>query len=338
MAEQREMDSDSLNTGTDGLLFACTLDGSGGAVLADWSALKTRTFDGAPTLWMHLDAASPRVREWLEKDSGLTPVTISALLNVEARPRVFHGKRGYAAMLRGVNTNEDADPEDMVAMRLWCDGNRLISLRHRRLLTPRHILRRLLSDRTGPKTIPDLFEQLIGSLVDRFGDVILDYDARIDAMEDNTEDSDPRKLRKEIGELRQDLALVRRHMAPQREALTRLLGDPPAWLSDHNLLMLRETSDQFQRYLEDIDSIRERAILVKEDVVNRLSESMNRNMYVISIAAAIFLPLGFITGLLGINVGGMPGVEDNRAFWITCGLLVLLLIGQVILFRRKKWF
>ncbi|MDD3800353.1 MAG: CorA family divalent cation transporter, partial [Novosphingobium sp.] len=55
------------------------------------------------------------------------------------------------------------------------------------------------------------------------------------------------------------------------------------------------------------------------------------------IVAAIFLPLGFVTGLLGINVGGMPGVDDGRAFWVVVGLCSAIMLFQLYLFRKWKW-
>ncbi len=64
---------------------------------------------------------------------------------------------------------------------------------------------------------------------------------------------------------------------------------------------------------------------------------MNRTMFALSIVAGVFLPLSFITGLLGINVGGMPGLESPEAFWIACGILVLVFIAEIALFRRLKW-
>ena len=57
----------------------------------------------------------------------------------------------------------------------------------------------------------------------------------------------------------------------------------------------------------------------------------------LTIVAGIFLPLGFITGLMGINVGGMPGVEDAYGFWIVAGLCGLILVGQLLLFWKWKW-
>jgi zinc transporter len=59
--------------------------------------------------------------------------------------------------------------------------------------------------------------------------------------------------------------------------------------------------------------------------------------YKLTMVAGIFLPLTFLTGLLGINVGGMPGVDDWRAFWIVVVLCVVLLVALLYLFRRWKW-
>ena len=61
-------------------------------------------------------------------------------------------------------------------------------------------------------------------------------------------------------------------------------------------------------------------------------------MYVLAIITSIFLPLGFLTGLLGINVGGMPGTDSPLAFWIVC-LLALMVSGIALwILRRMRWF
>ena len=92
------------------------------------------------------------------------------------------------------------------------------------------------------------------------------------------------------------------------------------------------------RYVEDLDEARERASVTHEELLNRLAELTNRRMYLLTMIAAIFLPLSFVTGLLGINVGGIPGAEDRRAFLIVIGLLVGISSAQWIYFRWRKWF
>ena len=110
------------------------------------------------------------------------------------------------------------------------------------------------------------------------------------------------------------------------------------WLSATNKAQLRETGDHITRYVEDMDALRDRGAVVQDELRNRISEDMNRTMYVLTVVAAVLLPLSFITGLLGINVDGMPGAKDApTAFWLVSGGLVLIAVIQLWLFKRLRW-
>jgi zinc transporter len=109
------------------------------------------------------------------------------------------------------------------------------------------------------------------------------------------------------------------------------------WLSDRERMRLREIADRTTRYVEDLDAIRDRAIVTQEELTNRLTEQMNKTMYILSIVAGIFLPLGLLTGLLGINLGGIPGADCPFAFTLFCVLLLAVASFQIWLFKRKKW-
>ena len=103
-------------------------------------------------------------------------------------------------------------------------------------------------------------------------------------------------------------------------------------------MRIREVSDRLIRNIEDLDAVRERAAVTQEELLSRLSDQMNTRMYVLSVVAAIFLPLGFLTGLLGINVGGIPGTENPWAFLIFLLFIIVIFVGQMLWFRSKKWF
>ena len=60
-------------------------------------------------------------------------------------------------------------------------------------------------------------------------------------------------------------------------------------------------------------------------------------MYILSLIAGIFLPISFVTGLLGINVGGIPAAENPWGFLIVSLLLLTIVVLQVILFKRRHW-
>ena len=114
-------------------------------------------------------------------------------------------------------------------------------------------------------------------------------------------------------------------------------GAKPGLFKNRHLARLREVADDITRQVESLDAARERAAVVQDELMNRMSEQINKNMYVLSVIAGVFLPLGFVTGLLGVNVDGIPGDETPWAFAALCGLMLALVLFEVWLFRRFKW-
>lgn len=320
----------------DGLVFAVRLDGEGSATLIDWAEIETAD-DASGPMWVHLNRKSARAQEWLRNKSGLTAITAEALLAEETRPRVFRGKRGVIAILRGINMNPGESHEDMVDLRIWSDGHKVITLRDRRVMSAQDILAQLIRHGDGPEDAQQLYLKLITRLTDRMSEAVSAFDDRLDDLEWNLDSSDAKVALRKLSEMRQAAVVLRRYISPQREALGYLLSDPPAWFDDHSRLVLRETVDRLLRYVEELDAARERAIVIKDDITNRLAESTDRRLYVLSIISAVFLPLGFLTGLLGINIGGMPGVDNPLAFWIASIVMGAIIVVELIIFRRLKW-
>lgn len=320
----------------DGLVHAYVLDGHGGGKKIDWSEIRTWSeTDGI--LWVHFDYSSPESIAWLQEESGLDEVVVSALISEDPRPRSALMFDGLLVMLRGVNMNHGADPEDMVSMRLWINDKRIISTRRRKILSVQDISRSIERG-DGPTSSAEFLVSITDRLVERMADVVNDIEDKAGILEDEILIVQSHQLRPQISELRREAINLRRYLAPQREAMTRLYSERVPWLNDIQRMQLREIADSTMRYIEELDSARERAIVIQEELMSRISEQMDKRMYVLSMVAAIFLPLGFLTGLLGINVGGIPGAEYQGSFLIFCFILVVLVGAQIWIFRKMKWF
>ncbi|MDJ0808250.1 MAG: zinc transporter ZntB [Gammaproteobacteria bacterium] len=323
-------------TTENGLINAVLLDGQGGGKHLDWSAVHSwRPEQGM--LWVHLNFTDEGAERWLQDQSGLDPLVSEALLADETRPRCAAIADGLLISLRGVNSNPGADPEDMVSLRLFCTEQRVVSTRRRRLLTIPDLLK-ALEKGEGPRSAGELTAMLADRLVERMTDVIGELDERLDDLEEKIIDNAGQETRGELLELRREVIKLRRYLAPQREAMNRLQGEKVSWLSEQDRLLVRETYDKITRYVEDLDSARDRAGVTHEELSSRLAEQMNNRMYVLSLIAGLFLPLGFLTGLLGINVGGIPLAENPSGFIGVVLFLLVLVLVQILVFRHKRWF
>jgi len=319
----------------DGLIAAYILDGKGGGKRVGWKEIQ----QWAPTaglLWVHLNFEAPEAQRWIREESQLRDVVSDALLAEESRPRITTFDDGVLVALRGVNLNPGADPDDMVSLRIWAEKNRIITTRRRKLLSVADLCSAVEKGK-GPRTSGEFLEDVADRLMVRMGGVIDELEDKVAELEEAVLVAESHELRPMLASIRRDAINLRRYMAPQREAIARLQSEKISWLAEEDRVRLRETYDRLTRYIEDLDAARERAAVTQEELVSRLSEQMDNRMYVLSIVAAIFLPLGFLTGLLGINVGGIPGSDYKAAFFVFCLLLVALVVIEVIIFKKKKW-
>lgn len=316
-------------------LHSYLLDGQGGRSVLDADSIAAWTPD-AGLLWVHIDVNDESGRRWLERESDLPETIIESLLAAETRPRSQINDAGSLVVLRGVNTNPGDDPEDMVSVRIWLESRRIISTRRRRLLSVQDV-RVALDEGDGPSTPGEFLVELIGRLADRIGDFVNAIEDRISEAEDRVDAGGDATLRQTTTGLRRQIAAVRRFLAPQRDALDRLYRQPGKLFSDPESNGLREEADRMTRYLEDIDLARERLVVMQEEFLAQQAQQQNSRMYVLSVVAAIFLPLTFVTGLLGMNVGGLPGLESPNGFVASLIIMVVAAAGLLAFFRWKRW-
>lgn len=330
-------DRQGQQSGPDGLIDAWLLDGAGGGRKLDWDDLARCEPRGREWLWVHLDHSTPAVHQWMLGASGLSGITAEALMQGETRPRCVPVDEGLMIFLRGVNLNPGADPEDMVSIRMWIGERRVISLRKRRLLSVDDI-REAIARGEGPETPGGFLVMIVDFLLGRAGGVIDDLYDQVDELEDAVLVQTDYRQRELLAGIRRQAIALRRFLAPQREALNRLSSERTPVLTGEHQLYLRENSDRLMRMVEDLDAARERAAVTHESLVSRLAEQTNQRMYILSIVAAIFLPLSFVTGLLGVNVGGIPGADNPLGFAAVVAMMLLIAGGLWVFFRWRRWF
>lgn len=221
-------------------------------------------------------------------------------------------------------------------IRLYISPNLIISTRRRNLLTVTELIDNLKRG-IGPKSSSEFLVELTYRITDRMDSVIDHIQERTDFLEENLLDTADTKFRNEILAIRRETIILKRYLSPQKEALNKLYNDKITWVNEYQKIEIRETNDQLMRHIEELDTIRDKVALIQEELANRLSEQLNKKMYILSIISAIFLPLSFLTGLLGINIGGIPGAENENAFYIFSLILVFIISVQLTIFKKKRW-
>ncbi len=277
--------------------------------------------EGPGWYWIHMDCDDQPTREWLTNYKGMLNSVATALGSVRSRPRCTIFERGILTILRGINTNAGDDPEDMLSVRIWMNDKIVITTRREKLMAIDDI-RTAFQKGKGPQTPSELFMELSESLVARMMDTIEEVDTKLEKLEDNKDLLDLASKRSNLFEVRSAAITLLRFITPQRGAIDTLITSESKFFDKEQLGRLRIMKNSICGNLEELTSIKERAIALDDAILGAENERMNKALYLLAIITALFMPLTLFTGLLGINVGGMPGQDWVPAFW-----LVLIIMG-----------
>jgi zinc transporter len=315
-----------------GLIQALLLDGAGrGRPLETWDEVVAwHPNDGV--LWLNLDYSIEDVAAWLRDRSQIDPLVLAALVDPDPRPRaVAHGE-DLLMIVRAINLNQGAEPEDMISVRCFIEPRRIVTLRHRLSRSLEALVRELAAG-TGPIGAGDFTARfvertldLVVTRVDVLGDEIAGCE---DQVLDRQHGAD---MRARLADHRRRAIQLRRFLAPQREALGKLATIGLPWLDPMQRARMIEAADRMTRTVEELDAARDRAAVTQEELASRVGEVTNQRLYFLSLVTAIFLPLGFVCSLLAV-----PMEHDSWPFWTLIAAFIAGVLAQLWLFKKRGW-
>jgi zinc transporter len=326
-----------------GVRFALLLDGAGGGTQLDLTAINSLKPDEG-VAWLHLERDHPAAAEWIRTKSGLDPLVMDALLEEDTRPRVEPIDDGLLIILRGVcatapdDVDDAMDDIDLVPIHLWVDGESVVSLRDSgHYITALRDIRLALENGKGPQRSGELLALISDKLVRDLEPVLDDMDEEVDQLDDMIFNGNDSEVRGRLKALRRRAVQLRRYLAPQRDALNRIEHDDAPWLGERDKLRMREVIDKLMRFIEYLDAIRDRTSILHDDLSTVISERIARNSNRLAALAALLLPPSVIAGLFGMNVGGIPGVNDTWAFILIVAFVTISSAATLWLLRRINW-
>ena len=312
-------------------VYAWQLDGKGGVKPLE----NDDVIDAQHPCWLHLNYTSAESAQWLETTPLLPNQVRHALAGESLRPRVTRLGEGTLITLRCINGSTDERPDQLVAVRLYMDERMIVSTRQRKVLALDDVVSDL-QEGTGPVDCGGWLVDVCDALTDHASEFIEELHDKIIDLEDNLLDQEipPRGF---LALLRKQLIVMRRYMSPQRDVFARLASERLPWMNDDQRRRMQDIADRLGRGLDEIDSCIARTAVMTDEITQVMQESLSRRTYTMSLMAMVFLPSTFLTGLFGVNLGGIPGGEYRFGFAAFCLMLVVLIGGVAWWLHRSKW-
>ena len=321
-----------------GLLHAFVLDGKGFAHSISFAHLLDLQLVEQQSLWLHWERSHQHAEQWLRENCGLNEFVCDLLLEENTRPRLLRlDNQELLLFLRAINLNPQADPEDMISLRIFANTQHVYSLRQRPVQVTDELIK-AFEKGLGPKNTSEILLFFAESLTGRVENVVGQLADTID-REEAQADTDERYIPDPLLMLqaRRRAANLRRFLAPQRDVFAAFMRIQESWILNDDAVYWNELNNRLTLHLEELELTRERIGLILEMEHRRRNERISHTMYMLAIITGFFLPMSFFTGLLGINVGGIPGAEQSHGFLIACLLLAALAVWLLLFFRWLRW-
>lgn len=286
--------------------------------------------------WVHFTISNEPMANWLKKLTEKESWIANALLAEKVRPRLALPKEGAMLIIRVADTLDVNEHEELRSLRIYATEKGVITTSLRPLPIIQEIVEWI---QATPEKIPpfELLTEMIVKGVRGLEDILEDLDENTDYAEQQVLEMGTDPTKQEVGSLALDALQLRRYLAPQKEVFLQLKNLEAFWVSQEKRRKIKESYERVSRQLDEVEVIRERIRIIREELGIHVGEEVNYRLYIFSVIAVFFLPLSFLTGLFGINVGGIPWGENPYGFLVFCLSLSGFTLIMTLIFKRLKW-
>ncbi len=302
--------------------------------IEDLSSLNT----SGKKYWIHLNGKDELAHKWLQNESNIDPQILEIMLSKQTRARFVASENGFLIVLKAINQDPSGTLDDVVSVRIYVEKDRIISLSRKNELLLPNLNQKITKERTS-FTPFEILIQIANELFTNLEKEIETLDDEVDRMDELMNESGDiaDNLVPLLSQIRSQTIILKSYLTPQKEVLRQLMNVNVSWFAKNSKSLFLNFSEKISLFLENLEVIKERTVVTLDEIRIRNVEKTNRNSYIFSVVAVLFLPLGFLTGLFGMNLAGIPGANHPWSFTVFCLAILGLSTALLIVLKRIKW-
>ncbi len=294
----------------------------------------------APVLWVHIDGlANIELLKGIGNYFNLHHLTLEDILNADQRPRQEPYDDYTYMVLKSVLYSDKEQTIDFTQISLIIGHNFVISISDcdTSIFEP---LRMRLAAGKGNIRMHDsdyLAYSLIDIVVDSYFAVLELIGEKLDTLEELLLNSTNEKTLHSIHSYRREMLKIRQAIWPLRETINGLIQSDAVFIHAETNLHLRDVYSHTVQIIDSIEIYREMLSAMIEIYLSILNNKLNEVMKILTIFAAIFIPLTLISGIYGMNFIYMPELSWRYGYLFALSLMVIVAAVLLCYFKRKKW-
>jgi magnesium transporter len=298
-------------------------------------------FKEEPTVtWINVDGLHDlEILQKLGDRYGLHPLVLEDVVNTGKRPKIDDLESYIFVVLKMLYRDEETDEVMSEQISLVLGSNFVISFQEKPgdVFAPIRERIRNNKGRVRKMGADYLAYALIDAIVDNYFIVLESIGEQIESMEaDLVSDPKPETLQN-IHELKSEVIYLRKSIWPLREVISCLERGESDLIKESTIIYLRDVYDHTIQVIDTIETFKDMLSGMLDIYLSSASNRMNEVMKVLTIIATIFIPLGFLAGLYGMNFENMPELHWRWGYFGLLSIMILAAGAMLFYFKRKNW-
>ncbi|MCD6018714.1 MAG: magnesium transport protein CorA [Bacteroidetes bacterium] len=268
---------------------------------------------------------------------NIHPLTMEDIVHVDQRPKFEDYEHYVVAIMKMISYDSKVNAEQLAI--ILCE-NTVISFQEPHNGDAFDIIRARLRQSKGRvrKLGPDyLAYALMDAVVDCYFMAIEMIGDKIEEIEEDIIDASDKKSLLQLYHLKREMIYLRKQVWPMRDMINNMIRSETTLINSTSDIYLRDLSDHVTRIIDTVETYRDLLSGIMDIYLSTNANKMNEVMKVLTIMSSIFIPVTFIAGVYGMNFDNMPELHTRNGYFITWGVMLTIIFGLMIYFKRKKW-
>ena len=291
--------------------------------------------------WLNVDGLhNTIIMQEITTSFNLDTLVMAEVLNTEARPRVIEYDNCTLITLKMLRLDEQTGKTLVENLSLILSKSVLISFQEQKgdVFEPVRERIRKQKKRIRNGGIDYLTFALLDIVVDNYLYVISVLGEKVETLEENLLMNPTENVINEINNYKRELNFLRKSIKPAKEMIFSLAKTESDYITESTYVHFKELEDNISQANDATDNYRE----ILSDQLNiyhtTISSKLNDIMKFLTVFSVIFIPLTFIAGIYGTNFEYVPELSYKYSYFIMWIVMILVAIGMLLFFRKKKWF
>ncbi|HEY8397837.1 MAG TPA: magnesium/cobalt transporter CorA, partial [Flavihumibacter sp.] len=291
--------------------------------------------------WINIDGLRKADVEAICTHFEIHPLLIEDILSIQQRPKMDEVENVLFCLLNMLYFNEVKGTVEQEQISIVLGKDYVISFQEdasRDVFNPLREKLRMANSKIRQRSADYLCYAMLDMIVDNYFTVMEKLGERIEDLEEQVVANTNNRAMARISSLRKELIVLKRNIAPVRDLVNGIIRSESELLDDRTTKYFKDVYDHIMQAYDLCENYRDVMVNMQDLYINNVNLRMNEVMKVMAIVTCLLAPATVIGGIFGMNFDRIPYLHDKNGFYIAVGMMLIIPVYMLWVFRKRGWF